>query len=498
MSSKITRRALLGGLAGFSAGTVLADAPVRSLRPVSRSSELEAWAGRAGAERIIGNAGLRGVVACAVADVKTGVRLESIRGDTGLPPASVAKTLTTLYALDTLGPGHRFVTRLMATGPVKNGVLRGDLILAGGGDPTLGTDQLAHLAAGLKKAGLREVQGNFVVFEGALPFVRTIDAGQPDHVGYSPAVSGIALNYNRVHFEWRRGSKGYAVAMDARSDKYRPTVDIARMKVVARDLPVYTYADRGGRDQWTVASRALGDGGSRWLPVRRPAEYAGDVFRTLARAQGIVLKKAQVSRALPRGATELVRVQSDTLRDILRGMLKWSNNLTAEMVGMSASAARGGRPESLADSADRMNRWAAQTYGMTGTRLVDHSGLGDASRMTPHDLVDALVKVRQSGVLRPLLKPIALRDAQGRVMKSHPIKVNAKTGTLNFVSGLGGFMTAADGTELAFAIFAADVDTRARIKRADREVPEGARAWNRKAKRMQQALIERWGALYGS
>ena len=59
-------------------------------------------------------------------------------------------------------------------------------------------------------------------------------------------------------------------------------------------------------------------------------------------------------------------------------------------------------------------------------------------------------------------------------------------------------MTAADGTELAFAIFTADTARRDRIRRADREVPEGARAWNRKSKQLQQKLIERWGRVYGS
>jgi len=108
------------------------------------------------------------------------------------------------------------------------------------------------------------------------------------------------------------------------------------------------------------------------------------------------------------------------------------------------------------------------------------------------------VQVRKQGILRPLLKPFAMRDSKGRVLKTHPIKVDAKTGTLNFVSGLGGYMTAADGTELAFAIFIADTATRARIKKADREVPEGARSWNRKSKQLQQKLIERWGSLYGS
>ena len=493
----VTRRFfLLSGSALIGAGGAWANAPVTSLRPHARREGLRVSTAD-GLKSVLQRAGLPGEVACAVADVETGLRLEAENGAAGLPPASVAKALTSLYALDTLGAEHRFQTRVMATGSVIGGVLKGDLILVGGGDPTLTTDHLAQLAKSLKTAGVREVKGGFKLWDGALPFVRTIDAGQPDHVGYSPAISGLALNYNRVHFEWKRAGQAWSVSMDARTEKYRPEVAMARMKVVKRTAPVYTYSDKGGADHWTVANAALGKGGSRWLPVRRPTDYAGDVFRTMARAHGIVLSKPKVVKSLPQGKV-LAQHNSAALSAMLRDMLKYSNNLMAEMIGMSATAASGRRPGSLKASAQAMNQWAAAKYGMSSTRLVDHSGLGEESRMTPNDLVGALIAARRAGQLKPLLKPFLLRDANGKVDKNHPIKVNAKTGTLNFVSGLGGFMTAADGTELAFAIFAADQKARSRIKRADRERPEGARGWNKKAKKMQQKLIERWGTVYGS
>lgn len=498
MKTDRTRRFVLGGLGALLVpGVVQAAPPETSLRPRARSADFARKAG-GGIEALIARFGLSGAVVCAVADVQTGLELEAADGTTGLPPASVAKALTALYALETLGPEYRFKTRLLATGPVNNGVLQGDLILAGGGDPILTTDNLAALAAELKAAGIREVRGAFKVYEGELPFVNTIDPGQPDHVGYSPAVSGIALNFNRVHFEWRASGKTYRVAMDARTERYRPEVAMAQMKVVSRSLPVYTYEDAGSVDQWTVARGALGGGGARWLPVRRPGLYAGDVFRTLARAQGIVLPAAKLTGGLPQGTEVLAIHESDQLVAIVKAMLKYSTNLTAEMVGMTATVARGDKPDSLQASAAAMSRWAAERFGMSGTQLVDHSGLGEASRMTPQDLVAALVRARKDDALRPLLKPFGLRDASGRPNKAHPITVNAKTGTLNFVSGLGGYMTAADGTELAFAIFAADTRARSQIARADRERPKGARSWNRRAKTLQQQLIERWGAIYGS
>jgi len=190
-------------------------------------------------------------------------------------------------------------------------------------------------------------------------------------------------------------------------------------------------------------------------------------------------------------------VSSQPLRIILRDMLKFSTNITAEMVGLAATRAMGKRPTTLKASAQSMSDWARARYGMRTLSLVDHSGLGDASRMSPAELVQTLVQVRKRGVLRPILKPIPVRDDQGRVINNHPVKVDAKTGTLFFVSGWGGYMTCADGTELAFAIFSADLDVRQRMKQQDRERPDGARSWNGRAKRLQQALIRRWDTIYG-
>lgn len=496
MKTGVTRRALLALLGAGLGQAVFAAPPAQSLRPVARGAG-HAKKAVAGPEAIVARADLGGRVCFAVADARTGAKLEGSNARTGTPPASVAKAITALYALNTLGPAHRFVTRIVATGGVSNGVVQGDLVLVGGADPTLSTDNLAALVAGLKQKGIREVRGDFKVADGMLPFVATIDKGQPDHVGYSPAVSGIALNFNRVHFEWKRGGNGYGITMQARTDRYRPAVYVTKMQIANRDLPVYTYSDGGGSDNWTVSRRALGGGGSRWLPVRKPALYAGDVFQTIARSNGIILKNPKVVRRTPSG-TALVAHQSAELRVIVRDMLRFSTNLTAEMVGMAATRSRTGKVASLKASAGEMSRWAASALGAQGTKLVDHSGLGDASKMTADGMVVALVKVYQNRGLRPILKPFPMRDAQRRVIKNHPIKVDAKTGTLNFVSGLAGYMTARDGTDLAFAIFAADEATRKRISKANREAPQGARGWNRRAKAMQQQLIERWSALYGS
>ena len=78
-------------------------------------------------------------------------------------------------------------------------------------------------------------------------------------------------------------------------------------------------------------------------------------------------------------------------------------------------------------------------------------------------------------------------------METFPIVVRAKTGTLNFVSSLSGYVKASDGTDLVFAIFAANLDRREQGKATGDEVPAGSIAWNRRAKRLQQVLLQRWG-----
>ncbi|MFD0858816.1 D-alanyl-D-alanine carboxypeptidase/D-alanyl-D-alanine endopeptidase [Roseovarius aquimarinus] len=492
MTHPISRRLFIGAaLSALAGGCAQAGAPAVSLRPNPRPSDLGQLPD---AGRLIDEARLGGRVGFAVVDMTSGQVLESREGATGFPPASVTKALTALYALEALGPTYRFRTRLVATGPVVDGIIQGDLVLAGGGDPVLDTDALGDMAAGLKSAGVRGVTGAFRVYGGALPYERVIDASQPDQVGYNPAISGLSLNFNRVHFQWQRGANGYAVTMDARSSRYRPEVSIARMQISDRAAPIFVYQDGGDHDQWSVARGALGTSGTRWLPVRRPAEYAGEVFASLARAQGITLGAPRMQQGAPSGDT-LVSHLSDPLPELLTGMLKFSNNLTAELIGLTATQARTGGVASLDASAQQMTAWARGSLGLEGARFVDHSGLGDSSRVSPLALARVLAAAQRHAALRPMLKEFRMRGRNGGFDDNHPVRVDAKTGTLHFVSALAGYATGPSGRPLAFAIFTEEQSRRAAIAGLPDDSPPGVSDWNRRAKGLQQALLERWGSV---
>lgn len=501
MARVISRRNVLAGLAGAAvAGPVWAEGVVRPrprpvpeaavrVRPKPRPSR------QAESERLVAGARLGGVTGFMLAEVATGRVIEALDAEAPLPPASVAKAVTALFALEKLGAAHRFGTEVLAAGPVVGDRLEGDLILSGGGDPVLDTDQLGDLVAALAATGIRRVTGRFLAHAGALPQLDRLSGEQPDHVGYNPGLSGLNLNFNRVHFEWRRATGGaagdWAVSMDARAERFVPPVAMARMRVVPREMPLFTLAVADGREDWTVAGAALGQDGSRWLPVRQPAVYAAEVFQTLARGQGIALPPAEVVGVLPPGARRLVDRFGDPLPEVLRDMLRFSTNLTAESVGLAASGAG-----SLRGSGAVMSQWAARRLGMDA-RFVDHSGLEGGSRVTAADMVRGLIAGDRAGVgLRGLLRDFGIRDDKGAVINGHPVQVRAKSGTLNFVSGLSGFILPPGGRELCFAVFSADVPRRAALAMADREQPEGGIGWTRRARNLQGQLIRRWAERY--
>ena len=439
--------------------------------------------------RLIEGAKLSGALAFVVADRASGRVLASREADTALPPASVAKAVTALYALDKLGPEFRFQTRVMRVGEVVAGRLEGDLILVGGGDPNFDTDQMGDLVAALAAKGIKEISGRFIACDGALPYRFQIDAEQPEYLGYNPAISGLNLNYNRVNFEWKRAGGGYSLNMDARGERFLPLVKGAGVALAARDVPLFRWQ---GEEQWTVAEAALGDGGSRWLPVRSPGAYAAEVFATLCAAHGLRLPAPEVMAHPPQGAVEVVAHQGEKLPKVLQKMLKFSTNLTAEVVGMTASGAG-----TLEGSAAAMTDWARRRFAI-GAVFGDHSGLGPKSRITAGELAQVMLRAgaaRHGVMLEGILREMGLADAEGKEVEASPVRIHAKSGTLNFVSNLAGYVVAPKGA-LAFAILAADPARRALVPITEREEPKGGAGWTKRARRLHQMLLRRWADGY--
>ena len=146
-------------------------------------------------------------------DLESGQELAELNPDLPLIPASTAKLATAVVALDVLGPDHRYRTELLARGTIEGGVLHGDLILRGGGDPSLDLADLLGLAVRLETAGVRYVDGRFLVDDSALPVLSEIEPTQPPEAAYNPGIGALSLAFNRVRVAWRGGGEITAAAM---------------------------------------------------------------------------------------------------------------------------------------------------------------------------------------------------------------------------------------------------------------------------------------------
>jgi D-alanyl-D-alanine carboxypeptidase/D-alanyl-D-alanine-endopeptidase (penicillin-binding protein 4) len=433
-----------------------------------------------------------------VVDLDSGEVLDAHEADTPFAPASVAKLPTAFYALDRLGPKHRFETRVAIAGKVRGETLEGDLILIGGGDPELDTDALLPLVTQLRERGFRHVTGHFLVDGSAAPRREAIDPSQPVDAAYNPAISGLNLNFNRVRLKWNARGKARELRVSAKAERLDP--DVAGVRVALASYPgapVFSYSQEGRSEVWRMSERSFRGEGARWLPVRRPELYAGEVFLGLAQTYGVALDPAHPG-VTPAGAKVVARQQSRELQLILREMLRYSTNLTAEMVGIAASRAGGAEPPTLADSAAAMNAWAAALAGFPaddpGFQLANHSGLSDGSRVSPRRMVEFLSAVVRrepaTGERLPEFIGELLRDynvaAKDVDLDYANLEIAAKTGTMDYVRGLAGYIVTPGGRRLAFAIFSNDVGRREpETRRIDRR-------WMARARGFERALIRNW------
>lgn len=447
-------------------------------------------------------------IAFVIADAETGAVVMAQAADRPMIPASTAKIATMVSALELLGPDFRFQTRVLATGaPNAAGVLSGDLILAGGGDPLLTPQDLYGLAVRLRDLGLTRVTGRFLYDESLLPTIPAINADQPAEARYNPGISALTVDFNRWRLLWRRNGDG------------APPV-LTRLPPVAAHRPVLSDSAQGpGRtvlwdgDGWTIGADA-GDEGDHFLPVKAPGLATAELFRRLAAQAGIILP-APAPGPAPKEAHIATAIAGLPLAEVARLGLQHSNNLVSELTGLTAARLLGGRPDNLAASASALSDWlrkaigpAAGSLDWRGWNLPNHSGLSRHARITANQMAAVLRFAhgqRYGGWPFASLLPTAgfrkaFRDrflteaAAGRIW--------AKTGTLNYAKGLAGYLMGADGRTRVFALYIADPAARAAYDalNADvRDTPDTRRravAWIETAEQAEQAIVLDWLARF--
>jgi D-alanyl-D-alanine carboxypeptidase/D-alanyl-D-alanine-endopeptidase (penicillin-binding protein 4) len=396
-------------------------------------------------------------------------------------PASNTKLFTAALALERLGPDFRIRTSVEAAArPDTNGVLHGDLILVGRGDPTLSNRSLAALARAVSAAGVRRVTGDLL---DDVSFFRgpTTGAGweaEDRLFAYAPEVSALTLNANATVLSVRpgagEGKPGLVVV--------KPPVSFLVISNLTRTVAAgaahgLTFEREPGASVLRVAGRVAlgGRAESEAMAVPQPARWCGERFREELKHQGVDVAgmvrvmHAAAWAARPPTATqriELAAVTSPPLGELLARMLKPSQNLYAQLLLLQVGAAEQTRmgetnapPVATVDAGLQALAAFLVEAGIAPAtvRLEEGSGLSRRNTVTAAALVRLLRfmdRNPRAAVFRDGLPVAGVDGTLKPRMTGTPAEgnVRAKTGSSTGVQALSGYVATKAGERLAFAL----------------------------------------------
>jgi D-alanyl-D-alanine carboxypeptidase/D-alanyl-D-alanine-endopeptidase (penicillin-binding protein 4) len=400
-------------------------------------------------------------------DLNDGEVLLSHNAEQLRQPASTIKVLTTFVALDVLGPAFTWKTSAYANGVIKNGVLNGDLILVGGGDPYLTAERWWKFVSGIRQLGIKTITGDIVI----------------DRSYFAP------LNDNRAEFD-SAPEKSYNVIPDAllvnfQTSQFTITGDIDNNKpvIMVEPLPANLTID----NQLRLAGKNCGRGyqglrfatpqgassnsitlsgsaaaGCGHLTVARaimsPAEYAYGTFRTYFEQLGGHIDGKLRTETMPAKARLLLSYDSLTMGEIIRLVNKFSNNIMARTLLLTLGAEKYGAPATVEKGQRAISDWLTEHRIDTRGFVIDNgSGLSRIERTSAFGLASMLKVAWQSQFMPEFAASLPLSATDGTLRNRFQAagmrgRIRMKTGHLEDVASLAGFVNAASGKKYVVVI----------------------------------------------
>jgi D-alanyl-D-alanine carboxypeptidase/D-alanyl-D-alanine-endopeptidase (penicillin-binding protein 4) len=393
-------------------------------------------------------------------------------------PASNTKLFTTALALSRLGADYRFTTRVVAAAAPASGVLSGDLLLAGGGDPTMSSQAIPFrqdaaavdpmsairdLARQVYEDGVRVIEGDVAGDDSAYVW----EPYPPDWAAddatwdYGSPVGALTFNDNSIVLEIAPGTReGDAVSVSPQPafdyyvyDNRLRTVTNGKTDITIERAP-------GSREVVLRGTVRAGKEERESIAVDDPALFAATALYYALMERGIVVHGRPVSRHRWAGdpaaivpPVTIAQRTSAPLIEILRVTDKISSNLWAELVLREVGRVRAGEGSREAGLSDLAAFLKEAGIGSEGYTLTDGSGLSRLNLVTPAAVVQLLAYM--NGPFRSLL-PIGGVDGTlatrfGEVRAAHELQ--AKTGSLTHVNALSGYARSRRYGDVAFAIF---------------------------------------------
>lgn len=411
-----------------------------------------------------------------VKSLATGETLFALNPGTFLMPASNMKVVTMAAAAEKLGWDYRFTTTVVATGPVQDGVLKGDLVVVGSGDPSLGgrpgegPSVLERWADEIRAKGITRIDGRIIGHDNAFDDEGLGQGWSWDYLayGYAAPVGGLDFNENVVRLSFTPGAAaGEPVVVTARPDAGGLEIDAA-VSTVAQggELDISVRRQPGSRRLAVRGTVPIGRAdATQTVSVENPTEYLAGGFRRALLARGVDVAGAAVdvdALAAPPDlarADTLVSYTSPPLSEIGKVLLKVSQNLYADTLLKAIGRPADGGPATTREGR-RVSREVLQGWGIApdGYLQADGSGLSRYNYLTADVLVAVLTRMYSDNRhIEPFINALPVAGVDGTIagrMKDTPAQGNAraKTGSIANARALSGYVTSAEGEPLVFSM----------------------------------------------
>lgn len=417
-------------------------------------------------------------VSVQVVDARTGAQVYAWGEDKALVPASTMKLLTAATALRTLGPAWTYPTWVMTSAKIDEaGVLDGSLYIKGQGDPTMVTERMYRMVMDLRLHGVKEVRGDVVFDDGYFADTTLIpgwdnEGDIDDGPTYFAPLGALSVNYNIAAIVVRPAATVGAVA---HADFEIPTATA----VLENRLTTGSKTSR----KWVKVERKLDETGkivTFTLTGNVPVESEVDTYyKTLAdplgnymgtfaamlKQEGIRVRGKLVPGTTPSDTKVLYVERSQSMVNILAEMNKHSNNFMAEQIARTVGAERYGLPGTTAKGTEVIAEYLGQ-LGIPAAdfQLVNASGLSRNVTLKPSVLARVLVDMWNNPSVGPeFLTTLSVGGRDGTLRsrfreETLAGRVRGKTGTLNGVHCLSGYVRSQDDHVYAFAFLVNDID----------------------------------------
>ncbi|MDQ0969979.1 D-alanyl-D-alanine carboxypeptidase/D-alanyl-D-alanine-endopeptidase (penicillin-binding protein 4) [Flavobacterium sp. W4I14] len=404
------------------------------------------------------------IASLCVLDANTGKTLYAKNEQIGLATASTLKTITAATAFSILGKDFQFQTTLAYTGTITtDGILKGNLIIIGSGDPTLGSWRyqnkenavLTQWVAAIKSAGIKKIEGTIIGDDRIFGTQTTPEGWVWQDIGnyYGAGTSGLAWRENQFDIHLKPGSSTADEVKIVKTIPATPYVQIINeLKTGSQGsgdrsyafLPPYSNVAYL-RGSWGLGIAKTGISVALPDPAFDCAYRLQDTLKRLGISTGQQATTARLmtlnNQVIPSVTQKISTISSASLSEITYWFLKKSINLYGESL-LKTIAIKSGKAGTTSKGAEtEINFWADKGIDRTALNIIDGSGLSPGDRITTSAMADILFRIQKENWFADYYK--ALPEYNGMKIKS---------GTINDVSAFAGYHTDAAGNKYVIVI----------------------------------------------